>query len=141
MLPFCHTLEAEATGGIIHFDDVETGPRFGDPTCKSLDALLQMPEIDYSAGRMAQTLEACRLLHQQGEHVMIALTGPFTWLNVLCGTAPLFKWLRKEPEKMQQVLDVYKRQVLYRRARPGDAGDPGCAHPGGRVFCRGPGNV
>lgn len=30
MLPFCHTLEAEATGGIIHFDDVETGPRFGD---------------------------------------------------------------------------------------------------------------
>lgn len=22
----------------IHFDDVETGPRFGDPTCKSLDA-------------------------------------------------------------------------------------------------------
>ena len=29
MLPFCHTLEAEATSGFIHFDDVETGPRFG----------------------------------------------------------------------------------------------------------------
>ena len=112
MLPFCHTLEAEATSGFIHFDDVETGPRFGEPTCKSLDALLQMPEIDYSAGRMAQTLEACRLLHQQGEYVMIALTGPFTWLNVLCGTAPLFKWLRKEPEKMQQVFDHIRAELL-----------------------------
>lgn len=111
-LPFCHTLEAEATGGQVQITDVETGPSPGAPVYRSLDDLLHLPQIDYAAGRVSQTLEACRLLRERGENVLIALTGPITWLNVLCGTGLIFKSLRKEPEKMMQVFDLLREELL-----------------------------
>lgn len=121
-LPFCHTLEAEATGGQIIFDDVQTGPRFSAPVYKSLDELLQLPEIDYTVGRIAQTLEACRSLRKMGENVMLALTGPFTWLNILIGTGSLFKGLRKEPEKMEQIFARLRAELLRFTQQALDAG-------------------
>lgn len=111
-LPFCHTLEAEATGGQVQITDVETGPSPGAPVYRSVDELLQLPQIDYTAGRVSETLRACRLLRERGENVMIALTGPITWLNVLCGTGPVFKGLRKEPEKMMQVFELIRQELL-----------------------------
>ena len=111
-LPFCHTLEAEATGGIIRLDDVETGPAFGAPVFRKLEQLTQLSDLDLTAGRIAQTLEACRILRQQGEHVLFSLTGPVTWLNILCGTGPIFKGLRKEPETLFDILRHLRGQLV-----------------------------
>lgn len=111
-LPFCHTLEAEATGGEIRLDDVETGPAFGAPIYRKLEQLADLPELDLTSGRIARTLEACSLLRQQNEHVLFSLTGPVTWLNILCGTGPIFKGLRKNPEELFGILDHLRAQLL-----------------------------
>ena len=63
--------------------------------------------------RNGKTFTVCWFLGSK--KLFTALDIPFTWLNVLCGTAPLFKWLRKEPEKMQQVFDHIRAELL----RPG----------------------
>ena len=121
-LPFCHTMEAEACGGNVLWDSPELGPAAGDPICRNVDELLALPPMQYSSERIVQTLEACRTLRQQGEHVLFSLTGPFTWLNILCGTGPIFKALRKEPEKMQQVFARYRQDLVHLAELALDAG-------------------
>ena len=82
-LPFCHTVEAEAMGGIINYGNALTGPRAKEYICMSVEELLELPEIDFSQGRIHEVLLACKELRKQGEHVVLQVSGPFTILNVL----------------------------------------------------------
>ena len=111
-LPFCHTVEAEAMGGIINFGNDKTGPRAKEYICTEVEELLALPEIDYSTGRIHEVLLACRKLREEGEHVVLQVSGPFTILNVLMDARYVFKGLRKKPDIMKAVFWKLGSEVL-----------------------------
>ena len=111
-LPFCHTVEAEAMGGIINYGNALTGPRAKEYICMSVEELLELPEIDFSQGRIHEVLLACKELRKQGEHVVLQVSGPFTILNVLIDAKYVFKGLRKKPDIMKEVFWKLGDQIL-----------------------------
>ena len=111
-LPFCHTLEGEALGGIINYGDENSGPRTKEYICATVEELLSLPEIDYTRGRISEVLQACKYLKEKGEDVILDISGPFTILNVLMETRLIFKFLRKDPEGIQAVFDKLRLETL-----------------------------
>lgn len=139
LLPFCHTLEAEALGGIIRLGDGVTGPRTGGYCCKTLEEVLELPGIQerYEAlqkreagldveenrkenraangenmHRLLETLEACRILTQMDETVIFLVSGPLTILNGLADSEIVFRALLKEPELMERVFEKLGKDIL-----------------------------
>jgi len=112
ILPFCHTLEAEALGGIINLGDEKNGPRVKEYVCNSVEDVLQLPAIDFSKGRIHQVLKASKELSAQGEEVIFFMSGPFTILNTLIKPTKLFKTFKKEPEIMQTIFNKIQKQLL-----------------------------
>ena len=104
-LPFCHTAEADALGAAINYGDKNNGPRVREYVCSTVDDLLALDKIDYSIGRMKEILSACTILKQSRENVIFQVTGPFTLLGSLIDMTKIFRFLRKEPEKMKAVFD------------------------------------
>ena len=111
-LPFCHTVEAEAMGGIVNYGNEKAGPRAGEYVCHCVEELLDLPDIDLTKGRIHEVLLACRRLRDQGEHVVLQVSGPFTILNVLIDAKYVFKGWRKSPELMTEVFRKLGRQIL-----------------------------
>lgn len=111
-LPFCHTVEAEALGGIINYGNDKTGPRAKEYIYTDVEELLNLPEIDFTRGRIHEVLLACKELRKRGEHVVLEVSGPFTILNVLIDARYVFKGMRKKPEVMKQVFWKLGNEVL-----------------------------
>ncbi len=111
-LPFCHTVEAEAMGGIINYGNALTGPRAKEYICMSVEELLELPEIDFSQGRIYEVLLACKELRKQGEHVVLQVSGPFTILYVLIHAKYVFMGVRKKPDIMKEVFWKFGDQIL-----------------------------
>lgn len=111
-LPFCHTVEGEAMGGNVNFGDANIGPRAKDYICETADEILALPAIDYSTGRIAEVLKACKHLREKGENVVLEIAGPFTIMNVLMDARHVFKIFRKQPEKMQEILNKFQVEIL-----------------------------
>lgn len=111
-LPFCHTVEAEAMGGIVNMGNEIAGPRAGGYICTEIEQLLELPDIDFSKGRIHEVLLACKTLREQGEHVVFEVSGPFTILNVLIDARYIFKGLRKKPEVVEKVFWKLGEQIL-----------------------------
>lgn len=112
MLPFCHTVEAEALGADINYGDENNGPRVRDYVCSGIDDLLGLPDIDFEKGRIRTVLEACKLLREAGETAVLEVTGPFTVLNSLMDPSKIFRLIRKEPEKMQKVFEKLGKNII-----------------------------
>ncbi|MGN1164938.1 MAG: uroporphyrinogen decarboxylase family protein, partial [Lachnospiraceae bacterium] len=111
-LPFCHTVEAEAMGGRINYGDENVGPRAKEYICTSVEDVLKLPEIDFTTGRIHEVLLACQELKEQGEDVVLQISGPFTILNVLIDARYVFKAMRKKPELMKEVFWKLGDQIL-----------------------------
>ncbi len=111
-LPFCHTVEGEAMGGIINLGDENIGPRAKDYICTTAQEVLDLPEIDYSKGRISEVLKACKYLRDKGENVVLYISGPFTIMNVLIDPRHIFKAFRKSPEMMKAILDKFQNEIL-----------------------------
>ena len=111
-LPFCHTVEAEAMGGIVNYGDEKAGPRAKEYICTTPEELLQLKEIDFSKGRMHELLVACRHLRDKGENVVLEVAGPFTIFNVLIDPKYVFKGMRRQPELMKQVFWKIGDEIL-----------------------------
>lgn len=111
-LPFCHTVEGEAMGGIVNLGDENIGPRAKEYICNSSEELLNLPQIDYSKGRMAEVLKACKSLREKGENVALYVSGPFTIMSVLIDPKYVYKTFRKDPEMMQRIFDKFQNEIL-----------------------------
>ncbi|SET58893.1 Uroporphyrinogen-III decarboxylase [Natronincola peptidivorans] len=111
-LPFCHTLEGEALGGSINYGDEKIGPRGKGYICTTAEELLSLPEIDYSKGRIAEVLKACRYLRDEGENVALYISGPFTIMNVLADPRHIFRIFKKSPEAMKAIFDKLQEETL-----------------------------
>ncbi|SFE58129.1 ASKHA domain-containing protein [Peptostreptococcus sp. D1] len=105
-LPFCHTVEAEAMGGIVNYGDEKSGPRAKEYICTKPEEILELKEIDFNSGRIFEVLEACKILGEQGEDVVLEVAGPFTIMNVLIVPVYVFK-----------ALFLYKRKVFHLLSR------------------------
>lgn len=102
-IPFCHTLEAEAMGAIINLGDAKTGPRAKDYLVSSAEDILALPDIDFSKGRIHETLLAAEELVAEGENVVFYVTGPLTALDALIDPRFVFKTMKKNPELAKAV--------------------------------------
>lgn len=111
-LPFCHTVEGEAMGGSINYGDENIGPRAKGYICTNAEELLALPEIDYSKGRIAEVLKACKYLREKGENVALYVSGPFTIMNVLIEPIHIFKIFKKTPEVMQEIFNKFQSEIL-----------------------------
>lgn len=111
-LPFCHTVEAEAMGGIINYGNEKTGPRAKQYLCTEIEEILDLPKIDFEKGRIQEVLQACRILHEKGEHIVFEVSGPLTVLNVLIDPKYVFKGMRKKPELMAQIFAKLGKEIL-----------------------------
>lgn len=111
-LPFCHTVEGEAMGGIVNYGDENIGPRAKDYICTTTDEILNLPEIDYSKGRVSEVLKACKYLREKGENVVLNISGPFTIMNVLIDPRHIFKAFRKKPEAIKNIFDKFQKEIL-----------------------------
>lgn len=111
-LPFCHTVEGEALGGHVNYGDENAGPRGEDYICITAEELLDLSEIDYSKGRIAEVLKACQALQDKGEQVVLYISGPYTILNILMEPRHIFKIFRKKPEQMKLIFDKLQREML-----------------------------
>ncbi|MDD5823593.1 MAG: uroporphyrinogen decarboxylase family protein [Firmicutes bacterium] len=111
-MPFDHTLEADAMGANINYGNEKIGPRAAEYMTETIEDLLELPEINFESGRMAQNVEACRRLSEAGENVLVEMTGPHTILNMMIDPIFVFKAMRKKPEVMQQIFDFIAEQLL-----------------------------
>lgn len=111
-LPFCHTVEAESIGGLVNYGDEKAGPRAKEYICTKPEEILELKEIDFSTGRIYEVLEACRILVEKGENVVLDVAGPFTVMNVLIDPVHIFKAMRKKPELMKEVFWRLGNDVL-----------------------------
>lgn len=112
LLPFCHTVEAEAMGGIITLGNEIAGPRAKEYVYTDYTELVNLPEIDLTKGRLHEVLLACQMLRVRGEHVALEVSGPITILNVLIDTNHIFRGMRKNPAFMKIVFDKIGDQIL-----------------------------
>ena len=111
MLPFCHTVEADAMGGKIKYGDAITGPRASGFVCETVEDLQRLPDIDFSRGRILEVLKACHILRERGENVVLLITGPFTALNALLDARYLFRAFRKQPDEMNTVMAYVEKNL------------------------------
>lgn len=112
ILPFCHTIEGEALGGEVNYGNGEVGPRAKSYRYDKAEQLLELPEIDFDSGRIAEVLRACKNLREQNHNVMLEISGPFNILNGLIDAEVVLKTLRKQPDVMEQVFDNLWRQLV-----------------------------
>lgn len=102
-LPYCHTTEGDAMGAKVVYGDAATGPRVREFAYRSLEEALALPDIDFSRGRIHETLLACRRLHEAGEHVVLNVSGPITILATLVDITVVVRTALKNRALMQKV--------------------------------------
>lgn len=112
ILPFCHTVEGEAFGGLVNLGNENVGPRASGYICESLEEVAKLKDIDFSKGRIAEVLKAIEILKDQGEKVMLEVSGPITVLNVLIDASQVFKGMRKKPELLKEIYAHIARNLL-----------------------------
>lgn len=103
ILPFCHTLEGEALGGIINYGDEKAGPRVKAIAMTSLEEVLDAPKMDFTKGRLKETLQAISILKEAGEVVLMEISGPITFLSTLVDATLIYKALRKDRPLVEKV--------------------------------------
>lgn len=100
VLPFDPVLEAENLGAKIKFDDSSLGPRKEEDIIKKIEQLEDLPPLDVSKGRLAETLKAVKLINESGGDASIEMHGPITIINGLADIMKILMGWRKHPEIM-----------------------------------------
>ncbi len=140
ILPFCHTVEAEAFGASINLSEGIFGPRAATYAYQSVEELLALPNIDFTQGRISAVLKACQILKAQGETVALEVSGFLTILNSLIDVTKIFKAWRKEPETVTNIFHKISANI-YRfceEAKKAGVSIVSYADPAGSVNIVGP---
>ncbi len=111
-LPFCVTIEAGAFGAEIIFPEAGHLPLPGGYRFHSVQELVDLPDIDFSKGRIAEVLRAIRLLHAVGRPCVLKVEAPFTVLSMLMDSMVLFRGLRKERNLIETAMAKIRRNLV-----------------------------
>jgi len=111
-VPFCVTVEAEAYGAHIKLGDALNGPRVESYQFTSLEAMSELQGLTLNKGRINEVLEAVELLAQSGENVALSVEGPFTILTSMIDPLNFYKGLRKDPQRVLDILSVIEDGII-----------------------------
>jgi len=111
-LPFCLTVEAEAMGAIIKLDDMKNGPRVRQYVCTHIDELGDLPEIDFTQGRIKAVLDSVEYLCNQDETVALNIVGPFTILSSLIDPKYIYKAIRMKDASVARALARVEENII-----------------------------
>lgn len=110
-MPLCHTVEGEAFGADINYGNGDFGPRARKRICSSPQDILTLPDIDFTQGRIAEVLQACRILAANNQYTVLEIAGPFTILDTLIDSVSIFKAMRMEPDSVARVKDKLRKNI------------------------------
>jgi uroporphyrinogen-III decarboxylase len=111
-LPFCHTVEAQALGGIINLSEGKFGPRAAAYAYNSVEELLRLPDFDFNRGRLKEVLMACQMLKSREEKVVLEVSGFFTILNSLIDVTEIFKACRKNARVVGEIFNFLAKNLF-----------------------------
>ncbi len=112
VLPFDPVLEAENLGAKIKFDDSSLGPRKEADIVTKIDQLKDLPELDVSSGRLAETLKAVKIINAEGGNATVEMHGPITIINGLSDMMKILMGWRKQPETMDAFFALIARGLV-----------------------------
>lgn len=113
-LPFDTAVEGEALGAVLKYDESPLGPRKDGDFIKDAKAILDLPELDPSKGRIAEIFKACDQLRAEGEKVVIEIRGLFDIFNTLMDIQNMMMLWVMEPDTTRKICDkIRKDLVLY----------------------------
>jgi MtaA/CmuA family methyltransferase len=113
-VPFCVTVEAEAYGAHIKLGDTLNGPRVESYRFTLIEEMSNIQSLELNKGRIREVLDAVEILAEAGEKVALSVEGPFTILSSLIDTMNFYKGLRKDPQRIQEILaDVEEGIIRY----------------------------
>lgn len=113
ILPFSHTIEAEAMGADIKYGIEDGfGPRARKNICDTMESILQLEDIDFQEGTVKEILSAIKILKSKGEKVILEISGPFIIMDFLIDSKKVYKSLRKKDDIGFKVFDKFKRNIL-----------------------------
>lgn len=95
ILPFCHTVEAEAFGARVNFGDGKNFPRIKEHRYKSLSDISDLDDIDFSRGRVSEVLDAISIIKKNSRRVILEVSGPLNILNALIDPIVIYRELNK----------------------------------------------
>ena len=111
-VPFCLTVEAEAYGAHIKLGNAVAGPRVESYRFASIDEMTNLQGLDCSKGRIKEVLDAVEILAGAGESVTLSVEGPFTILSSLIDPMNFYKGLRKDAQRIQEIMAVIEEGVI-----------------------------
>ena len=111
ILPFCHTVEAEALGSTIIFDQV-VGNRIGKYSIDDINLIDNIPQIDLYSGRISKVLEAVQKLKDNGEKVCLAVIGPISLATSIMDSQLFYRTLRKDREAVNKLLNLIEDTIV-----------------------------
>ena len=100
VLPIDPITEAENLGASLKYDDSPLGPRKDKEVITKVEQLAELPPMDVTKGRIAQTLAAVRKINQEGGKATIEIDGPIAIINGLADIMRMLMGWRKNPEAM-----------------------------------------
>lgn len=130
VLPFCHTVEAEAFGSKITYDH-KFGNRIKEPAITDLNSVEDLKDFDLNSGRIGEVLKAISILKDQGEDIVFDITGPITTATSVTSSEVFFKAIRKDKDNIFKLLKIiedntvaYILEGIKRGATVVSLGDP-----------------
>ena len=111
-VPFCVTVEAEAFGAHIKLGDALNGPRVESYQFASIEEMSDLQGLALNEGRIREVLDAVGILAAAGEKVVLSVEGPFTILSSLIDPMQFYKGLRKDPQRILEILSVIEKGII-----------------------------
>ena len=115
-LPFCVTIEAEAFGAEVSLNSLYGVPAVARFRYERVEDIPELPEMDFSKGRVHEVLRAATILRDMGETVILNIEGPFTVLSQLVPSKQIYKGLYRQREKLRE-LSAWITAQLVRYAK------------------------
>ncbi|WP_353095602.1 uroporphyrinogen decarboxylase family protein [Tissierella praeacuta] len=110
-LPFCHTVEAEAFGSEVIFNE-KLGNRIGKYKIDNISLIEDISKVDLNKGRIAEVLKAIDILKKNGEDVVLDVTGPISIATSIMDSQLFYKSVRKERDKIDSLLEVIENTIV-----------------------------
>ena len=111
-IPFCVTVEAEAYGAHIKLGDALNGPRVESYLFESIEEMSNLRGLELNEGRIKEVLDAVGILAEAGEKVALSVEGPFTILSSLINPLDFYRGLRKDPQRVLEILSIIEEGIL-----------------------------
>lgn len=110
-LPFCHTVEAEAFGSVVTFDQ-RVGNRISKYCISKTSSIEDIKTINLNKGRISEVLSSVKILKDNGEDVILYVTGPISVAISIFESQLFYKAIRKERDKINKLLAIIEDSII-----------------------------